>query len=325
MEKIKVIRFYPQDWGEYKEDLMALERAWEDNPELCFSEELKKELLTDPEVIAYIALDGEKCIGENYGHILQNIDKDDFFEGHWDPGTYRHFDKKTLYVTSIATLPDYAGMGIAKALTYQMLVDAKNDGFEFVVGHYNEGAMTGIIEWFNGETVEVCPEWFGSDETHNLMEIDLSKIPMLLPVNRLKQNRDYDCGIASSAVLFGLDVVPRYDEVEISFGLTPELGISHEDLIYYNLKVNGFRLSSQYNCKISDIVEKIKAKKLTIVNYLSKDEEGDEDHYSVIYGYDEENVYLMDVWDGKEKKMSNEDFQSVWYSEMFGKGWMAWR
>ena len=319
----RIIRFYPEDWGKYKDDLLELERAWEDNPELCFSEELKKELMTDPDVIAYIALDGNKVIAENYGQSLQSTDTD-WFEGHYDPTTYRNYDKKTFYVTSIAVLPDYNGQGIAKDMTYSMFQDLKRDGYEYVTGHYNEGSMTKIIEWFNGEIIEVCENWFDSDETHNFMEIDLNKIPKLLPVNRLKQKKDFDCAVASCAVLFDKDKVIDYGESYLSFGITPELGTSHEDLIQYALRVYGLRLSTRYNAPIEDLKARIDEGNKVIVNYLCKDEDGEEDHYSVVYGYDTENIFLLNVWTGKEEKIKFETFEDQWFSTMFGYKWMAW-
>jgi ribosomal protein S18 acetylase RimI-like enzyme len=321
--KIEIKRFYPQDWGKYKVDLMQLEKAWEDNPELCFSEELKKELMTDPDGVYYIALDGDKVIGENYGQSLQSTDTD-WFEGHYDPSTYRNYDKKTFYVTSIAILPEYNGMGIAKDMTYRMCKDLKKDGYKYITGHYNEGAMTNIIKFFNGETIDVCENWFDSDETHNFMEIDLDNIPKLLPVKRLKQLKDFDCAVASCAVLFGKDEVIDYGESYLSFGITPELGTSHEDLIQYALQVYGLRLSTRYNATIKDLIDRINEGNLVIVNYLCNDVDGEEDHYSVVYGYDKENIFLLNVWTGKEEKIPFETFESQWFSVMFGMKWMAW-
>ena len=323
MNRIEIKRFFPEDWEKYKADLMQLEKAWEDNPELCFSEELKKELMTDPDGVYYIALDGDRVIAENYGQSLQSTDTD-WFEGHYDPTTYRHFDKKTFYVTSIAVLPEYNGRGIAKDMTYRMFQDLKLDGYEYCTGHYNEGAMTKIIEWFNGETVEVCEHWFDSDETHNFMEIDLNKIPTLLPVKRLKQKKDFDCAVASCAILFDKDEVPDYGESYLSFGITPELGTSHEDMLHYALQIYGLGLSTRYNASIDDLKARINMGNPCIVNYLCKDEDGEEDHYSVVYGYDATSIFLLNVWTVKEEKIKVEVFESQWYSVMFGYKWMAW-
>ena len=318
MNQITVVRFFPKDWEKHRDGLMELENASFDDPELCMTEEEKEECMTDPDVYAYIALDGERVVGETYGNILQKTDKDEFFEGHWDPASYVHYDKKTLYITSTATHPDYRGHGIAKMLKYEMFKDLKKDGFEYAIGHSNDGAMTAIESWFNGELIGTFEHWYGSEETHNLMEVDLSKLPVLLPVNHLVQLGDYDCGIASVAVLMGFGVVPQIDEKK--YGLSPEIGISHEDLVNYSADIYEPKLSTKYNSTIEDIVGKISNRTLVMVNYQF---EGD-GHYSVVFGYDKDNVYILDVSDGKEKKIKNEVFEKIWYSKMFGYRWIAW-
>jgi ribosomal protein S18 acetylase RimI-like enzyme len=320
-KQIKVIRFYPADWDKYRDDLMALENASFDDPELCMTEEEKKEcMVDDPDVYAYIALDGERVIGETYGNILQKTDKDEFFEGHWDPATYQHFDKKTLYITSTATLPEYRGKGIAKLLKYEMFKDLKQDGFEYAIGHSNDGIMTAINEWFNGTNIGKFEHWYGSEETHNLMEMDLFKLPVLFLVSHLTALKDYDCGIASMAVLFDADEVPNHGEEEAFIGLTPKLGISHEDLLSYALKYYGFRPFSKYNCTIEDLVQRVDLHKLVIVNYQS----GGVGHYSVVFGYDSECIYIMDVEDGKEKKHDKKAFDKCWFSNVYGSHWVCY-
>jgi ABC-type bacteriocin/lantibiotic exporter with double-glycine peptidase domain len=156
------------------------------------------------------------------------------------------------------------------------------------------------------------------------MEIDLNKIPKLLPVNRLKQKKDFDCAVASCAILFGADEVPDHGESYLSFGITPELGTSHEDLIQYALQMYGLRLSTRYNASIEDLKARIKQEYLVIVNYLCKYEDGEEDHYSVVYGYDTENIFLLNVWTGKEEKIKFETFEDQWFSKMFGFHWIAY-
>jgi predicted GNAT family acetyltransferase len=323
MSKIEIVRFYPGDWEKYKEGLMELERLSFEDPELCMTEEETKEcMVDDPDLYGYIALDGDKVVGETYGNILQKTDKENFFEGHWDPTTYRHYDKKTMYVTSTATHPDYRGQGIAKKLKYAMYQDLKKDSFVYCIGHSNEGIMTEIYQWFNGTIVEAFPNWYGSEETHMLTEVEISKVPFLLPVKHIAQKKDYDCSIASVAVLFAdNEECPVYDESEITFGLTPEKGMSHEDMIYYALKIYGFRLSSNYDTTIEELVQQIRYGKLCIVNFQTEEGEG---HYSVVFGFDNIHLYIMDVEDGKERKIRKEVFDKRWYSNLYGRKWMAW-
>jgi len=320
MKRIEIKRFYPEDWDTYKEGLMTLENASFDDPELCMTEEENKECMTDPEVYAYMALDGDRVVGLTYGNVLQKTDKDEFFEGHWEPKSYRHYDQPTLYITSTATLPEYRGMGIAKKLKYKMFCDLKENGFEYAIGHSNQGTMCAINSWFNGEVIETFEHWYGSEETHDLMEVDLSLLPVLLPVNNLKQLKDFDCGVASCAVLFGADEVPDHGESYITLGINPERGTSHEDLIQYALQVYGLRLSTDYECTILDITHRIDEGNLVIVNYTTEGE----GHYSVIFGYDSDHIYIMDVWDGREKKIPTQEFLDNWYSKRYGYRWCAW-
>jgi len=317
---IEYKKFNKNDWNKYKKGLMELEEASFNDSELCMDEEETKECMIDMDCYAYIALENGKIIGCTYGNILQEIDKDYFFAGYYDPKTYKHYDKKTLYITSTAVHPDYRGKGIAKQLKYTMFKDLKKYKFEYVIGHSKSGTMTSINEWFNGKSIEVYPHWEGSNETHKLVEVNLKNIPKLLNCVRLKQLKDYDCGIASVAVFFADDHVMNWGENEIDFNLTSEKGISHEDLLYYALKVYGFRLFSSYDNTIDNLKQKIDLNKLIIVNYQD-DEEG---HYSVVFGYDKSNVYIMNVWSGKEEKIPIRFFENSWYSKLYGYKWMAW-
>jgi uncharacterized protein YvpB len=84
------------------------------------------------------------------------------------------------------------------------------------------------------------------------------------------------------------------------------------------------RLSTRYNASIEDLKARIDEGNKVMVNYLCKDEDGEEDHYSVVYGYDTENIFLLNVWTGKEEKIKFETFEDQWFSTMFGYKWMAW-
>jgi len=168
---ILIRKFNPEEWNKKKQDIIALE-------EKCFVEELimtEKEIeesLCDEGAICYLAFDNGVLIGNTYGNILQSTDTD-WFDGHWNPETYEHYDEKTMYVTSTAVLPEYRGKGVATKLKQFMFKDLKENGFKYVVGHSDSGAMTHINEKFGAKIIGEFKNWYDSSETHYLYEVKI--------------------------------------------------------------------------------------------------------------------------------------------------------
>ena len=313
---IEYIRFATPDWNRIKKSLMACERA-------CFSGELEMteeethECVCAPGAMVYLALDRGKVIGNTYGNLLSTIDED-WFDGYWNPRTYKHDDKKTLYVTSTAVLPKYRNRGIASALKNFMMRDLKRNYFKHVIGHAHAGTMIRMATRFGGKVIKKFPHWYGSPQTHYLYEVDLSKAPVFVDVPRLKQKTFFDCGVASLAVLCKTKFVPEiaYER----YGVSNKIGTSHESLSLIAGAFFNRTLHSQYNSSIYDVCRLIDKEKPAIVNYQC-DGEG---HYSVVCGYDPAHVYIMNVYNAKLEKINKGIFLKLWYSRFYGYRWMAW-
>ena len=323
--EVKIIKFNPKDWNKYKKSLMELEKQCFEGQPFFMNEKEKKDCMTDKNAYCYLALDGDKIVSESYGNTLQTLDSETSFNGYWNPQTYSNYNSLTLYITSTATIPEYRNKGIAKKLKYEMLKDLEKDGYLYVIGHSHEGSMTRMNEFFNGKIIGEFKNWYGGKDTHYLCEIDLSEVPKLLPITSIKQLKEYDCGIASCCILAGCDKCIDLDietpEYEKSFGLTQDYGISHEDLIDFHRLFFGEKLFSSYNANKSDIEDLINSGRFGIVNY----QDDGEGHYSVIYGYDENFVYLLNVYTGKEEKIKYTEFEKNWYSKMYGFKWLAYK
>ena len=314
---MKIIKFNPKNWSKLKHQFIELE-------EKCFCEELQmteeeiKDSMCDNGALVYLAFEGKKLIGNTYGNILQGTDEE-WFDGHWDPKDYKHYNKKTLYVTSTAVLPEYRNKGIATRLKIVMHEDLKGHGFKYVIGHAHKGTMINICKKFGGKVIKQFKNWYDSPETHYLYEINLFDMPNILYVPRLKQSNDYNCGFTSLNVLFDSDI--SYNgEIESLFGINKKIGISHENILNIAKIIFSKSLIGDYDRKLRDIHFIIdNLKRPVLVNYQA-DGSG---HYSVVYGYDRENLYIMDVWEGKEKKVNNKKFLKSWYSKYYGYRWLA--
>ena len=325
MAEIKIIKFNAKDWNKYKKSLMQLEKKCFGGDSFYMPEKEKKECMTDKNAYCYIALDGDKVVSESYGNTLQTLDCENSFDGYWNPKDYSHYDSLTLYITSTATLPEYRNKGIAKKLKDAMFKELKKDGFCYAIGHSHEGTMTKMNDFFNGKIIGEFKNWYGGKDTHYLCEIDLLELPILLSITPIKQLKEYDCGIASCCMLAGYDKCIDLDietkGYELGFGLTHDYGISHEDLISFYKLYFGGGLLSKYDSNKNDIEDVINSDRLVIVNY----QDDGEGHYSVIYGYDKNFVFLLNVYTGKEEKIEYKTFESNWYSKLYGYRWLSYK
>ena len=198
-----------------------------------------------------------------------------------------------------------------------MMRDLKHNYFKYVVGHAHAGTMIHLATHFGGKTIKKFPHWYGSRQTHYLYEVDLSKTPVFVDVPRLKQKTFYDCGIASLAVLRGMNDVIVLDNKK--WGISKRIGVSHEAMMRISDDVFIHKLQAKYDSSIYDIEKLIDKYHPVIVNYQYQGE----GHYSVVCGYDKENVYIMNVYRAKIDKVKKERFLKSWYSKYYGFRWMA--
>ncbi len=169
--RLKIVRFVPKDWNRIKTQMMYLENK-------CFppaqqmTEQETKECMTAPGAVAYLATNNGAVIGNTYGNVLSTVDKE-WFDGHWDPATYKRDRAGTVYITSTAVHPIFRRQGIARKLKIAMIRDLKRRGFRFVVGHAHKGPMLKLNESLGARVIKKFPHWYGSKQTHYLYEIEL--------------------------------------------------------------------------------------------------------------------------------------------------------
>jgi len=118
------------------------------------------------------------------------------------------------------------------------------------------------------------------------------------------------CGPASLKILLGY-YGKDYSEAELGkiCRTTTEKGTNHADLLA-GIRKLGYEPVAKENATLEDLKEWIAKDTPVIVGWWSTDD----DHYSVVYGIDDRNIYLMDPeLDEGRRSMPIEDWLKVWY------------
>jgi len=310
MDKITIEQWLPEQWFTDKYAIMELE-------EHCFppelqmdEEEVEKELLSD-DIIAIVAKDGDKIIGMTYGTEYSKVDQD-WFDGYFEPREFSKYDEnKTLYITSTCVDPQYRNKEIAIQLRVELIELCHEEGYKYLVGHANEKSMKGIYEIFGGTLIREFKNWYGSEETHVLMEQKIDDL-YINYVPKIKQNLEYNCGETSLRAVLGNNTLD-YSKLNQS----EELGVSHEDLATFLLEYAGENPYTQYASTFEDLYGEIRLGYNPIVNY----QDDGEGHYSPVIGMSQDYIFIRDVWDGLIHKYSKEEFMDMWYSKLYGYRW----
>ncbi len=320
--KVSLRPFKALEWKERRGELMQLERSAYPGG-VQFDEETKMALFTGEKSIAVVAENEEgKIIGESCGNLLDE-ERDELEEGAREADAFRFvFDRygsrKTLYVDGFGVLPEYRGQGIGTELTRMQLVEAKKAGYDFAIAHVNEEKALGIYMKFGTGVIASYPNWYGTEETHALLELELRDMRSKLRFPEAKQKTESTCGPASiSAVLsyFGKsvseEVLAKKAKTDDRQGTSPAGMLSAATDPAYGMHARVIEHAS-----IDDIEGYIDAGFPVIALFFLRSE--NDDHYSVITGYDKDNIFMMDVYAGKEQVMSKNAFASDWFCNTFG-------
>lgn len=138
-----------------------------------------------------------------------------------------------------------------------------------------------------------------------------------------KQKYDYDCGPAIIRMIFEFfNINISEDKIIKLCETSKKRGTSHEHIIEElkneNLKVIEFQGSS-----IKKIISKIDEGIPVVVNYF--DENDNEGHYSIVIGYDKENLFFADPWYGNNYKINKKNFERIWHNSLNNsKKWMLY-
>ena len=133
----------------------------------------------------------------------------------------------------------------------------------------------------------------------------------MIKIEKVKANRqlkNFTCGPASLRTVFrfyGINVAERdlIDDADIE-----EDGTSHDQMKLLAHKY-GFTFYSKSNATIEDLKKYLFRNNPVIVDYQLGANNGDNGHYSVLYGIDDEYVYLADpsnYIEGDNKKFSSD-------------------
>jgi len=291
-------------WDSDKEAILAME-------EKCFVPELRMdedEILDSLDsAIAFVARENGKIIGMTYGNIYSDLDKE-WFEGYFEPKDYKKYNEfRSLYITSTCVDPDYRSQDVCLRIRIEMINYCRNLNFHYFISHAHEGSMTNLYIKLGGICVATFHNWYGSEETHYLCEMDITTL-CINYAPFVKQKSDYDCAQASLKVM-GINAE--------GLSMNEDLGTSHENIaiLLWSQKI-GF--TYRYNTPLTYLYHRIKDNgDLILVNY-TEDGEG---HYSVIMGISQDKIIIRDVWDGKIYSYDLNVFTDMWYSKMYGYKW----
>ncbi len=127
------------------------------------------------------------------------------------------------------------------------------------------------------------------------------------------------CGAASLKIVLGYyGVVKSEGELCRMCGTTVELGTDDEGIVRAAGEL-GFCAEVKNDSSFEDIAQWLNRGVPVIVDWFTRgridyaDEDVADGHYSVVVGLDDEYIYLQDPEIGKLRKLTREDFLSVWF------------
>lgn len=151
-------------------------------------------------------------------------------------------------------------------------------------------------------------------------------IPVQIPkVVAFEQTTNFDCGVASVQSIYASLTGIELDEMVLRVRLltNKEQGTDSEEIKKF-LEEKGLVVSEKENMTIEDIRSELGLGRLCLVVYQAwgtekEYQELESGHYSVIYGVDDRNVYLLDPSIHKDygfgvgkRKLSLERFLANW-------------
>jgi len=143
---------------------------------------------------------------------------------------------------------------------------------------------------------------------------------ILLKVKPFQETLHADmCGPASLKIIlnfYGLDRSEQ--ELADLIGVVSGIGVDDKS-IKKAAESLGFKVQIKNESTFDDVEEWLKKGVPVIVDWFTRgrcdydDSEVADGHYSVVFGLDDENIYLQDPETGGERKIDKDDFMKVWF------------
>lgn len=127
----------------------------------------------------------------------------------------------------------------------------------------------------------------------------------------VRQINDYFCGPASLEMIFGyFNCEKSQCELAKIMG-TKEIVGTEKDKMVKAVHEHDFHYYEKNNSDFDEISRLLKNKVPVIVNFIEPSD--NESHYAVVAGLTCREIIFADPWNGKDFKMTREDFFKRWY------------
>lgn len=128
-------------------------------------------------------------------------------------------------------------------------------------------------------------------------------------VRFFRQHTSYSCGPASLKMVFDFFNLHEKEDLIMKQAKTTKAGTSHKNLIQA-VRKNGFNCYVHDNSSINELKHFISRNLPVIVNYIEPS--SDEGHYAVVIGYTNSSLILNDPWNGRNFRISQNNFLKRW-------------
>jgi L-amino acid N-acyltransferase YncA len=157
LRKYFVRKLKARSWKRFREKVMEIETSGFSAAGIEESEEEVKDCFKRADAVRLIVKDGEKNV---VGYLIAYPKKSKEY--------------KTMYLSSIAVLPEHRGKGAGKKMMKRLISECKKAGYQRVTGHFLHASRK-LFKCFGGRTVKEYPDWHGEGLHAAYMELFLDE------------------------------------------------------------------------------------------------------------------------------------------------------
>jgi GNAT superfamily N-acetyltransferase len=296
-------------------ELMAIEEVFPED--IREDWEGKSEVMSGAQSV-FLAVDNDRermIAGEAYTTLKKEDDDGDEDVRHYNDIIDLCLKEEGVYLCSLAVLPGYEGIDIAKRMMMSIIIDSKKNGFKCIYSHAHEGGSRHLHEFFGAEILETRKNWFDTGDNYYLCKIDISAIN-LIDLQPFIQETNYDCGTATLESIFYHKFGQSFGgfkrgDIEKSSELTKDgtepIGMSKA------LGMAGF--NPEWVSSDQQLRTHILYRNPVAIMVLSPG--CYEGHWLTVVGTSKKFVYVQDVSDGHFGRMSWNELNRVWWSNEY--------